>query len=203
MVVTITSPGPGDGKSFRAANLAHTFAEGGHRTLLLDADIRRGVLHRRLAARRRPGLTDCLRGEVPFEAIVQETAYPSLTLIGCGTRVRNAPELLSSQAMAQLVNRVRLAYDVILIDSPPLAGGVDPFILGTLTGSLLMVLRTGHSDRQVATAKLEMLERLPVRLLGAVLNDVPPGASYSYYSYYLPGYEAADEPTGGRSLVIR
>ena len=203
MVVTITSPGPGDGKSFLAANLAHTFAEGGHRTLLLDADIRRGVLHRRLAARRRPGLTDCLRGEVPFEALVQETAYPSLTLIGCGTRVRNAPELLSSQAMAQLVNRVRLAYDVILIDSPPLAGGVDPFILGTLTGSLLMVLRTGHSDRQVATAKLEMLERLPVRLLGAVLNDVPPGASYSYYSYYLPGYEAADEPTGGRSLVIR
>jgi len=203
MVVTITSPGPGDGKSFLAANLAHTFAEGGHRTLLVDADIRRGVLHRRLTAARRPGLTDCLRGETPFETIVQETAFPSLTLIGCGTRVRNAPELLSSQAMAQLINRVRPAYNVILIDSPPLAGGVDPFILGTLTGSLLMVLRTGHSDRQVASAKLEMLERLPVRLLGAVLNDVPPGASYNYYSYYLPGYEATDEPTGARSLVIR
>jgi len=98
---------------------------------------------------------------------------------------------------------VRPAYNVILIDGPPLAGGVDPFILGTLTGSLLMVLRTGHSDRQVASAKLEMLERLPVRLLGAVLNDVPPGASYNYYSYYLPGYEATDEPTGARSLVIR
>ena len=202
MLVTITSPGPGDGKSFLAANLAHTFAEGGHRTLLVDADVRRGVLHRRLAARRRPGLTDCLRGEVPFEAIVQETAYPSLTLMGCGTRVRNAPELLSSQAMAQLINRVRPGYDVILIDSPPLAGGVDPFILGTLTGSLLMVLRTGHSVRQMATAKLEMLERLPVRLLGAVLNDVPPGAGYSYYSYYLPGYEAADEQVSGRALVI-
>ncbi len=202
MVVTITSPGPGDGKSFLAANLAHTFAEGGHRTLLVDADVRRGVLHRRLAARRRPGLTDCLRGEVPFEAIVQATAYPSLTLMGCGTRVRNAPELLSSQAMAQLIQRARPGYDVILVDSPPLAGGVDPFILGTLTGSLLMVLRTGHSVRQVVTAKLEMLERLPVRLLGAVLNDVPPGANYSYYSYYLPGYEAADEQVGGRALVI-
>src|SRR5207245_5142259 len=102
----------------------------------------------------------------------QATAVPSLMCIGWCTRVRNAPELLSSQAMAQLINRVRPAYNVILIDSPPLAGGVDPFILGTLTGSLLMVLRTGHSDRQVASAKLEMLERLPVRLLGAVLNDV-------------------------------
>src|SRR2546422_6980974 len=111
MLVTITSPGPGDGKSFLAANLALTFAEGGHRTLLVDADIRRGVLHRRLTARRRPGLTDCLRGEVPFEAILQQTAYPLLTLVGCGTRVHNAPELLSSEAMAQLVTRVRPDYE--------------------------------------------------------------------------------------------
>ncbi len=202
MLVTITSPGPGDGKSFLAANLAHTFAEGGHRTLLVDADIRRGVLHRRLAARRRPGLTDCLRDEVTVEAIAQETAYPSLTLIGCGTRAHNAPELLSSQAMARLIQRLRPAYDVILIDSPPLAGGVDPFILGTLTGNLLLVLRTGHSHREVAAAKLEMLHRLPVRLLGAVLNDVPPHAAYRHYSYYLPGYEAADEQVADQASVI-
>jgi capsular exopolysaccharide synthesis family protein len=201
MLVTITSPGPGEGKSFLSANLAHTFAEGGHRTLLVDADIRRGVLHRRFAARRRPGLTDCLRDEVPFEAIEQQTAYPSLTLIGCGTRVHNAPELLSSQLMARLIHRVRPAYDVILFDSPPLAGGVDPFVLATLTGNLLMVLRTGQSHKEMAAAKLEMLRRLPVRLLGAVLNDVPQNASYGYYSYYLPGYEATDEHPGNRALV--
>jgi capsular exopolysaccharide synthesis family protein len=204
MLVTITSPGAGDGKSFLASNLAHTFAEGGRRTLLVDADIRRGVLHRRLTARRRPGLTECLRGEVPFEAIVQETPYPALTLIGCGTRAHNAPELLTSPAMAQLINRVRPAYDVIIVDSPPLAGGVDPFVLGTLTGNLLMVLRTGYSHRDMAAAKLEVLDRLPVRLLGAVLNDVPPEAGYRYYySYYLPGYEASDEPAEGRTLVIQ
>ena len=205
MLVTITSPGPGEGKSFLSANLARTFADAGHRTLLLDADIRRGVLHRRLAARRRPGLTDCLRDEVPFEAITQETAYPLFAFIGCGTRVHNAPELLSSQAMARLIHRVRPSYDVILVDSPPLAGAVDPFVLGTLTGSLLMVLRTGRSDRTMAAAKLEMLHQLPVRLLGAVLNDVPADAGYGYYryySYYLPGYEAADEQTGGRPSVI-
>jgi tyrosine-protein kinase Etk/Wzc len=202
MLVTITSPGPGEGKSFLSANLAHSFAEGGHRTLLVDADIRRGVLHRRLAARRRPGLTDCLRGEVPFEAIVQETAYPLLTLIGCGTRVHNGPELLSSPVMARLLQRVRSAYDVILLDGPPLAGGVDPFVLGTRTGNVLMVLRTGQSHREMAGAKLEMLRRLPVRLLGAVLNDVPADASYGYYSYYLPGYEAADEHPAGQPAVI-
>ncbi|PYP16388.1 MAG: hypothetical protein DMD52_07740 [Gemmatimonadetes bacterium] len=193
LVVTITSPGAGDGKSFLAANLGHTFAEAGHRTLLIDGDLRRGVLHRRLGARRRPGVSDFLRGEVPLEAIVQATPYPSFSLIGCGTRAYNAPELLGSQTMSQLLTTLRPSYDVILVDSPPLSAGVDPLILGTLTGHLVVVLRTGFSHRDVASAKLEVLQRLPVRLLGAILNAVPAGDAYRYYSYYLPGYEAVDE----------
>lgn len=202
MLVTISSPGAGDGKSFLAANLGHTFAEAGHRTLLIDGDIRRGVLHRRLGARRRPGLSDYLRGEVPLDAIVQATAYPSFSVVGCGTRAYNAPELLGSEAMSQLVSAVRSSFDVILVDSPPLGAGVDSLILGTLTGSLVVVLRTGYSHREVAAAKLEMLQRLPIRLLGAILNDVPAGAGYRYYSYYLPGYEAVDEDAGPRPRVI-
>src|SRR5436853_356762 len=193
LVVTITSPGAGDGKSFLAANLGHTFAEAGHRTLLIDGDLRRGVLHRRLGARRRPGVSDFLRGEVPLEAIVQATPYPSFSLIGCGTRAYNAPELLGSQTMSQLFTTLRPNYDVILVDSPPLSAGVDPLILGTLTGHLVVVLRTGFSHRDVAAAKLEVLQRLPVRLLGAILNAVPAGEADRYYSYYLPGYEAQDE----------
>jgi succinoglycan biosynthesis transport protein ExoP len=202
LLVTLTSPGAGDGKSFLAANLAHTFADGGHRVLLVDGDIRRGVLHRRLSARRRPGLSDYLRGEAPFDAIVQATPYPSLSLIGCGTRAYNAPELLGSPAMSELVNGMRSGYEVILIDSPPLTAGVDPLILSTLTGTLAVVLRTGYSHRDVAAAKLEVLQRLPVRLLGAILNDVPAGGAYRYYSYYLPGYEAMDEDSGGRRVPV-
>src|SRR5438552_8013730 len=176
LVVTITSPGAGDGKSFLAANLGHTFAEAGHRTLLIDGDLRRGVLHRRLGARRRPGVSDFLRGEVPLEAIVQATPYPSFSLIGCGTRAYNAPELLGSQTMSQLLTTLRPNYDVILVDSPPLSAGVDPLILGTLTGHLAVVLRTGFRHRDVASATLAVLQRLPVRLLGAILNAVPAGA---------------------------
>jgi capsular exopolysaccharide synthesis family protein len=128
IVLTITSPGAGDGKSFVTANLAHTFADRGHRVLLVDADIRRGVQHRRFGARRRPGLSDFLRGEAPLEAIIQPTGYPSLSLIGCGVRATEAPELLGSPAMAQLVNRLRNSYDIVLFDSPPLAAGIDPLI---------------------------------------------------------------------------
>ena len=202
LLVTITSPGAGDGKSFIAANLAHTFADGGHRTLLIDADIRRGVLHRRLSVRRRPGLSDFLRGEAQLDAIVQATQFPALSLIGCGTRAYNAPELLGSPAMTSLVNGLRSGYDVVLIDSPPLAAGVDPLILSTLTGTLALVLRTGYSHRDVTAAKLEVLQRLPVRMLGAVLNDVPAGGAYRYYSYYLPGYEAMDENSGSPRVPV-
>ena len=201
LIAAVTSPGPGEGKSFIAANLAYTFAESGHRVLLVDADIRRGVLHRRLGRPRRPGLCDFLRSEAPLEAIVQSTTHPSLALVSCGTRAHHAPELLGSPAMGQFVAGLRTHYDVILFDNPPLAAGVDPLIVGTLTGNLLLVLRTGQSDREMTAAKLEVLQRLPVRLLGAVLNDVPAGATYRYYSYYLPGYEAVDEEAQAQPLV--
>jgi tyrosine-protein kinase Etk/Wzc len=158
--------------------------------------VRRGVLHRRFKLRRQPGLVDFLLGDIGREEIVQQTAYPSLALIGCGTRTSRAPEVLGSTAMNDLLNEMRGRYDVIVVDSPPLAAGVDSFILGTVTGTLIVVLRTGHSHRDLTGAKLEMLDRLPIRLLGAVLNDVPRGAAYgyyAYYSYYLPGYEAVEE----------
>ena len=198
LLVTVTSPGPGDGKSFLAANLALTFADGGHRTLLIDGDIRRGVLHRRFKTARQPGLTDYLRDEVTRDQIVQTSAYPFLSFVGCGTRSHRAPELLGSPAMASLIATLRSDYDVILIDSPPLGAGVDPFILGTATGNVLVVLRTGYSHREMTGAKLEVLDRLPLRILGAVLNDVPRGSGgyYAYYSYHLPGYEATDEEDG-------
>jgi len=196
LVVTVTSPESGDGKSFLSANLALSFAEGGHRTLLVDGDIRRGVLHRRFKGNRQPGLVDFILGQARYEQIVQETAYPRLSLIGCGTRTQRAPEVLGSPAMKALFSDLRGQFDVIVVDSPPLTAGIDPFVLGTVTGTLLVVLRTGHSHRGVTGAKLEVLDRLPIRLLGAVLNDVPRGAAYgyyAYYSYYLPGYEAVDE----------
>src|SRR2546425_9824406 len=106
--------------------------------------------------------------------------------------------MLGSPALRSLVNGRRSGYDVILFDSPPLAAGVDPLIISTLTGTLALVLRTGYSHREVAAAKLEMLQRLPVRLLGAILNDVPAGGAHRYYSYYLPGYEAPGDDSGGR-----
>lgn len=195
LVVTITSPGPGDGKSFLASNLALSFADAGHRTLLIDADVRRGELHRLLDRKRRPGLIDLLGERAGQTQIIQRTEYPTLDFIGGGSRSQNAPELLASPRLARLLVDLRKAYSVIIVDTSPLGAGVDPYVLGTATGNLLLVMRTGVTDRELAGAKLEMLQRLPIRVVGAVLNDIKPNGVYRYYgySYYMEGYEAKEE----------
>jgi len=193
VLVTVTSPGRSDGKSFVASNLALAFAEVGCRTLLIDGDVRRGGLHRVLNAARKPGLTDVLAGQSPHEHAVQGTRYPSLSFLGCGSRMTSGPGLLSTAAMPSLMGELRSSYGVILVDSPPLSAGVDAYVLGALTGGLLLVLRAGVSDRDVAEATLDILDRLSIRVLGAVLNDVRLGGAYRYYSYHVDGYEVQEE----------
>ena len=194
IVVTVTSPGSGDGKSFVSSNLALAFSYSKQRTLLVDADLRRGALHRVLNLRRQPGLTDFLAGDVSRALALQKTSHPSLDFIASGTRRRDAPELLGSAAMVDLVTSLRSTYDVIVLDSAPLGAGVDALALAKLAGNLLMVLRLGRTDRELAEAKLEILRRLPLRLLGAVLNDVRDESEYLAYAYYMDGYGLTNEP---------
>jgi Mrp family chromosome partitioning ATPase len=116
-------------------------------------------------------------------------------VIACGTRHHHGPELLGSVAMRDLMAALKSRYNVIIVDSPPLGAGIDPFVLGTATGNLLLVLRSGETDRQMAESKLRLLDRLPIRLLGAVLNDVNTAESAYKYYRYVYGYTADEEPT--------
>jgi capsular exopolysaccharide synthesis family protein len=193
-LVTVTSPGVGDGKSFVSLNLAIACAQAGQRTLLIDGDARRGALHRPLKVSRTPGLTDLLGGRAPLEAVLQPTSNAFLQFIGAGKRLRESPELLGSPAMLELFARVRPNFDVIVVDSPPLGAGVDPCLLGTLTGSMVLVLRSGATHRDVTRTHLAMVSQLPIRLLGVVLNDVGAAGMYAYYGYYyLASYGAGEE----------
>jgi tyrosine-protein kinase Etk/Wzc len=206
LVFTVSSPGPSDGKSFVASNLALAFADAGYRTLLIDGDVRRGALHRVLSVSRKPGIIDFLSGNAGRDDILQDTEFSSLAFIGCGTRSSQAPELLGSASMAEFLTSMRSRFSVIVVDSPPLGAGVDAYALGALTGNLVLVLRLGATDKSLTEAKLDVLDRLPIRLLGAILNDVREGPAYRYYryhSYYLPGYESEDEANeGARTEVL-
>ena len=200
IMITISSPGSGDGKTFVTSNLGLAFADLGLKTLVIDGDTRRGTLHRLFGINRKPGLTDYLVGAEPADAIIYPTKFPQVDILPSGSRQTNAPELLASAAMGELLARIRAEYQVILIDSPPLGAGVDPLVLATLSSNLLLVMRTGLTQITVAAAKLKMIDRLPIRLLGTILNGYDAGESYRYYSY-MPGYETSQEEEKDSELL--
>ncbi|MBX3173899.1 MAG: hypothetical protein KF709_05770 [Gemmatimonadaceae bacterium] len=198
---TITSPGSGDGKSFTSHQLAKSFAMSGRRTLLVDGDNRRGYLHRTLGTPRVPGLTNLLAGEVSRGDVTLTIRDGGFDFIPAGMRRQSAPELMASPEMARLMMELRGDYQAIIFDSPPLGAGVDPLVLASLTGTLVMVLRNGVTDRELAGARLQDITRLPIRILGAILNDVQAAGAYRYYSY-LSGYRTEDERvTPSRGLL--
>ena len=202
VMLTVSSPGPGDGKSFVSANLGMALADGGYRTVVIDGDIRRGALHSVFApATQTPGLTDFLAGDAVLGEVLRPTSHPGLFLIPCGRRRRNGPELLAGEGMVNLLRDLRQQFDAVICDSAPLGAGIDPFALGVASGAMLIVLRTGETDRKLAQAKLEVLDRMPVRVLGTVLNDIGESPQFKYY-YYLEGYGALENAAAEESALI-
>lgn len=196
LTMTITSPGPGDGKSLVSSNLALSFAESGARTLLIDGDIRRGELAKTFNIPSKPGLVEYLDGTALIAEVLHPVeAHPNLTVLPGGARRRKAPELLATPRLTQLVSQMAAEYDVVIIDSPPLGAGFDAYALATATGNMALVMRVGITDRKMAEAKMAVVDTLPVRVMGAILNGIELKGAYQYYSYYQE-YEAKDEPTG-------
>ncbi|GLC28476.1 GumC family protein [Roseisolibacter agri] len=184
VTLAITSPGPGDGKSLVASNLALSFAEGGWRTVLVDADLRRGFLNETFELPATPGLIEYLEGTSPLDDVLNATHHANLTVIAGGTRHRRAPELLATPRMQELVATLARSFDAIIIDTPPLGAGTDAYAIATATTNVAIVLRGGTTDVKMAKAKMETLDRLPVSVIGAILNGVQTDDGiYQYYSY--------------------
>jgi polysaccharide biosynthesis transport protein len=209
--LTISSPGPGDGKSFTSANLSSALADSGYRTLLIDGDIRRGGLHEtfapfdhppdRVSELMTPGLLDYLAGDAQLDDVVRQTQHHvNLSIIPTGTRRSKGPELLASERMTSMIRELRTQFDAIIVDSAPLGAGIDAYALGAATGNLVIVLRAGETDRKLAQAKLTVLDRMPIRLLGTILNDIGEMPQFKYY-YYLEGYRAENSMESGALLA--
>jgi capsular exopolysaccharide synthesis family protein len=189
-LVMITSPAPRDGKSMVAANLAISYASAGFRTLLLDADIRRGHAEEMFAVHRSPGLADYLRGEATADEIRQVTKVDGLTVIAKGSGKNFNLELLDSMEMDAMLTALKADYDVVVVDAPPLAAGADALVLGRRADKVVVVLRAGETDQVLARAKLELIGNVDVPIVGAVLNAVPTNSHY--YPYYANYYYEAE-----------
>jgi capsular exopolysaccharide synthesis family protein len=198
----VSSPSPGDGKSLISANLAMSFADAGLRTILVDGDTRRGALHEMFDLGAIPGLTDYLGGRASQADVIHQTSDPMLSIIPCGRRQRRSPEMLTSPLLPRLVSDLRSMYDVVVFDTPPLAAGIDAYSISAATGHLLVVLRVGKTERRMTMEKMRVFDRLPVNIVGAVLNGIQLTDGYEYYGY-VPGYEAHDESPGNALAEIR
>lgn len=186
--LVFTSPGPGEGKSTTVANLAAVLAARGDRTLLIDADLRRGELHDAFDLLRSPGLSDLLAGELDQREAIRPGVRPGLDLLPAGKRPPNPSELLGSQAMAGLLAGWRDVYTWVLLDAPPVLAVTDAAVLAALTDGAVLVLRAGETDRRAGWQGIQQLRRVDARIVGAVLNEVDPQLTSD--RYYLDYYYA-------------
>ncbi|HET6764159.1 MAG TPA: polysaccharide biosynthesis tyrosine autokinase, partial [Longimicrobiaceae bacterium] len=186
-VIVVTSAMPGDGKSTSASNLAITLAQQGTRTLLVDADLRKGLLHGIFGLRQDPGLAHVLLGRSSVEDVLQsvpvEGSDTPLHFLASGVFPPNPAELLGSDAVEELMRELRSAYDVIIIDAPPLNLVTDAALLSRVADATVLVVRVGVTERAALQHAIAQLRQLQTPLSGVVLNDVDVRAGH-YYGYY-------------------
>ncbi len=182
-LLCVTSPGPGEGKSTTAANLAITLAQQGARTLLVDADLRRPIVHKAFNLVQEPGLTDILVGKAALRDAVRPSVIPNLDVLPAGALPPNPSELLGSEAMRRLVTELRAQYGSVVFDTPPALAVTDATVLGAGADGIILVLRSGETDELAAQRAVEILRRVQARIAGSVLNGVEK-QRVRYYHYY-------------------
>jgi capsular exopolysaccharide synthesis family protein len=201
--LVFTSPMPGDGKTTSAANLAITLAQQGVKILLIDGDLRRGVLNNVFSTPREPGLSNVLLGVGRLDQAIQSIDLGengSLDFLSTGTLPPNPAELLGSHKMRNLLSELEEKYDAIIVDSPPLNVVTDAAVLGTVADGVVLVARAGITEKSGLMYAAEQLANVHAPLLGAVLNDVDFESNryygmYGKYGYYQYNYRyQAQEP---------
>jgi capsular exopolysaccharide synthesis family protein len=186
--ILVTSSIPQEGKSTTSTNLAIVIAQSGGRTLLIDCDLRRPVLHSIFGMGKEPGLVNALVGGVPVEKAIRETGIPNLSILSSGTIPPNPSELLGSRRMRELLEQLKEQFDTIILDSPPVSAVTDAVILSTFTDVAITVVRAHKTKMEFLDKTREDITRVSNSLLGVVLNDFDAsqsyGATYKYYRYY-------------------
>lgn len=184
--IVLTSPGPGDGKSTVASNLATLFAQQGQRTLLIDADLRRAVVNETFEIPRAPGLSDLLVGQARLGDVARAVDVPNLFVLPSGPFPPNPSELLGSPAMRDILEQAKATFDMVVIDSPPVLAVTDSSVISSIVDGTIVVVRVGKTARDAVRRAVAQLRVVNGRVLGAVLNDVDfrSGVYYGGYGYY-------------------
>ena len=203
--IVITSSGPKEGKSTSISNLAITFSQMGTNTLLIDGDLRRPILHKLFNLDKKNGLTNVLVGRANLDEVVQRNPdLPNLDLLSCGILPPNPAELLGSQQMRRLLTEAKEKYGIILIDTPPTIAVTDSSVLAPLVDGVLLVVKSGGTQRDAFLRAQEQLHRVGAHILGVILNSIQASNVYgSYYYYYYYHYYYGQDGEKKRSKSRR
>jgi polysaccharide biosynthesis transport protein len=180
--IVISSANVNDGKSTVAANFAITLAQAGARVLLVDADLRRGTLHKHFAVSARPGLAEVLGQQCDWSKAIVPTAIPNLFLLPAGTCPPRPGSLFAMHATKFLTD-IAGHYDYYVFDTPPITAADDVSNLAPHVDGLIMVIRSGSTSGRVAKMAMDLLRLRRINVIGLVLNAVPKGrGQYTYYA---------------------
>ncbi len=180
--IVITSAQPGEGKSTIALNLSFVFSEAKYKTLLIDGDFRKPILHKRLKLKNTVGLSNVLAGFTEENESIVHYAE-NLHVIPAGEIPPNPSELLGSPIMEQFLQRMEEKYDYIVIDTPPSIVVTDSIAVASLSAGIVLVMREGTTVHPCAEKVLSQMEFAGIKVLGIVLNNVR-GASVSKLGGY-------------------
>ena len=194
----ITSAGPDEGKSTVCTNLGAVMAQGGRKTVILEADLRRPRVHTLLGLERSFGLSDLfIQEKLTLDGALQDTAVADLQAVASGDLPPNPAELLGSERMAQILEKLVAKTDMVIIDSSPAAVVTDPVVLSAKVDAVLLIVEPGKTELPAARHVVEALRRAGANLIGVVFNNVPLKRANYYGSYkyqYTYSYESDNEP---------
>ena len=184
----ITSSVPGDGKSLTATNLAITMAMGGSRVLLVDADLRKGNLQKRLNIEAQTGFSDLFLKGTDWHQPVRETSVANLFLMPRGPTTQRSSEFFIGPIMEKFLQEASQEYDYVLIDTAPVMAADDVTSLAPRVDGIIFVVRAEYTSSRVAHSALNMLYQRKANVLGVVFNSVHVSAGDYYYYYRYQDY---------------
>jgi polysaccharide biosynthesis transport protein len=191
----ITSASPGEGKSTAIIHLAIAHSEQGRRTLIVDADLRRPSVHKKLNLNGTLGLSNVLLGEFHWkEILAHNERWPGLDIVPSGTASRRASDLVGG-ALLDILEEAAREYDLILVDAPPLLGFAEAMQVAKSVDGVVVMARAGATSRKAVATVLATLKRLRANVIGLVLNEVDKDNAHGYYHYsdYRSYYASAPE----------
>ena len=177
-------------KQLQVANLAITFANLGRKTLLVDTDLRRPVIHSVFNVKREPGVTNYLSGQTDdYNSLIKDSGIENLYLMTSGLIPPNPSEMLGSKKCLEFVKLLESDWDMILFDSPPLVAVTDATMISKEIDSIVLVIKAGQTDKKAFHHTMANLKNIDAPLDGIVMNAVTSKSNYgSYYYYYYHQY---------------